>query len=280
MTSALPGHQIPYTPFTAFIPKQIERKTSGYPSDLPQAQLLDDTDDPLALLYNQLLRFVERDIGKIMDIAEKITVKTSESWSEELIGLPPKSNSAAGESSKEFQIMANVVWDEFGNAILDEIGGIVFSVGRPNEFRKVCLKSWTLGCFSIDIDRSSILKHYETTQSFIRSLELLAPTMEAVESMRQHPTYLAFERRWQLPVYFQLRWKEIVGTLEEMLTTVRLEPIIPKGKCIHVLELVTNLWYGQMARSLCLSLLLFGLVYLHVGAQRYTFLSFLIGSGD
>jgi hypothetical protein len=53
--------------------------------------------------------------------------------------------------------------------------------------------------------------------------------MHAVEALRRHPTYLAFERRWQLPVYFQLRWKEIVGTLEEMLSATRLEPIIPKG---------------------------------------------------
>jgi len=38
--------------------------------------------------------------------------------------------------------------------------------------------------------------------------------------MRSHPTYAAFERRWQLPVYFQLRWKEIVGRLEDTLNTV------------------------------------------------------------
>ena len=36
--------------------------------------------------------------------------------------------------------------------------------------------------------------------------------------MRTHPTYAAFQRRWQLPVYFQLRWKEIIGSLEETLT--------------------------------------------------------------
>lgn len=29
---------------------------------------------------------------------------------------------------------------------------------------------------------------------------------------------MAFERRWQLPVYFQLRWKEIVGKLESVLS--------------------------------------------------------------
>lgn len=37
--------------------------------------------------------------------------------------------------------------------------------------------------------------------------------------MRSHPTFGAFERRWQLPVYFQLRWKEIVGKLEDTLNT-------------------------------------------------------------
>jgi hypothetical protein len=35
--------------------------------------------------------------------------------------------------------------------------------------------------------------------------------------MRSHPIYTAFEQRWQLPVYFQLRWKEIVGKLENSL---------------------------------------------------------------
>ena len=35
--------------------------------------------------------------------------------------------------------------------------------------------------------------------------------------MREHPIYVAFQRRWQLNVYFQLRWKEIVGRLEDVL---------------------------------------------------------------
>jgi hypothetical protein len=48
-------------------------------------------------------------------------------------------------------------------------------------------------------------------------LEDLAPSARAVIAMRAHPTYASFERRWQLPVYFQLRWKEIVGAFEESL---------------------------------------------------------------
>jgi hypothetical protein len=42
--------------------------------------------------------------------------------------------------------------------------------------------------------------------------------------MATHPSFLAFERRWQLPVYFQLRWKDIVTRLEDSLSTSKLEP--------------------------------------------------------
>lgn len=42
--------------------------------------------------------------------------------------------------------------------------------------------------------------------------------------MRGHPIYATFERRWQLPVYFQLRWKEIVGNLENSLNESRVKP--------------------------------------------------------
>lgn len=73
------------------------------------------------------------------------------------------------------------------------------------------------------------LQHHETTQAFIRSLEFLAPSVHAIEAMRAHPTYSAFERRWQLPVYFQLRWKEIVNKLEVALSVTRLETAVKTG---------------------------------------------------
>lgn len=57
-----------------------------------------------------------------------------------------------------------------------------------------------------------------TTQSFIASLEVLAPSLHAIKQMRGHPVYLLFQKRWQLPVYFQLRWKDIVTGLESALS--------------------------------------------------------------
>lgn len=73
------------------------------------------------------------------------------------------------------------------------------------------------------------IQHHETTQAFTRALEFLAPSLHSIEVMRAHPTYTAFERRWQLPVYFQLRWKEIVTKVEESLATTRLERLSSKG---------------------------------------------------
>lgn len=69
-------------------------------------------------------------------------------------------------------------------------------------------------------------KNYEITQAFIRSLEFMAPSAQSVQSMRAHPVYSMFEKRWQLPVYFQMRWKEIVSKVEDALAL----PVEPSGK--------------------------------------------------
>ncbi|KAF7304568.1 Conserved oligomeric Golgi complex subunit 2-like [Mycena chlorophos] len=99
--------------------------------------------------------------------------------------IPRQARSSRHRDEDGFQIMGNVVWEEFGRSIMDELGLVVFAAGRPNEFRK----------------------HYEITQAFIRSLEFLAPSAQA------------------LPVYFQMRWKEIVGKMEEALANPRVELI-------------------------------------------------------
>ena len=66
-----------------------------------------------------------------MELAEKVSVKSRGSMG----AIPQKDNAQVNE--KAFNILANVIWDEFAHAIMDELGRIVFSVGRPDEFRKV-----------------------------------------------------------------------------------------------------------------------------------------------
>lgn len=193
----------PYTPFTAFATKQNPFEASHVSGPV---HLLDESNDALAKLYNQILRFIERDFGRIMEIAERVSLKAGSTNSQSSLALRSYDLGDAPQASAGgFEIMTNVVWAEIGRAIMDELGNVVFAPGNPNEFRK----------------------HHSTTQAFIRSLEFLAPSTHSVQNMRSHPVFTAFQRRWQLPVYFQLRWKEVITKLEETLSSRILDPEAP-----------------------------------------------------
>jgi hypothetical protein len=185
---------------------------SGKPTS-PYAHILDSSEDPLARLYNQILRFVERDLGRIMEVAEKVSVKSSNMPTSLLSGRPgfegftPQTSGPfqmppqARTDGQRFDIMANVIWEEFARAVMEDLGGVIFAAGRPSEFRR---------------------NHHLST-AFLRTLEFYAPSVQAVASMRTHQLYGAWEKRWQLPVYFQMRWKEVVGKVEEGLAVMKIE---------------------------------------------------------
>ncbi|OXG85296.1 hypothetical protein C349_02323 [Cryptococcus neoformans var. grubii Br795] len=102
---------------------------------------------------------------------------------------------ASKEVSENFDFFARVFWPEIGDTIVERLGNVIFAAGRPNDLHK----------------------YYTTSHKFLDLLESIAPSARSVLTMRSSPSYTAFERRWQLPVYFQLRWKEIVSSLEPSL---------------------------------------------------------------
>ncbi|KZO95535.1 COG complex component [Calocera viscosa TUFC12733] len=159
----------------------------------PQAPLLLTEDTPLAAVYNQLLRFADRELSSLMDASERISNahKGRRNPTE-----TPVENGQPEDSQNRFDFLANVFWAETASALMDEMGGQLFAVGRPDEF----------------------LINYHTTSAFMHSLETLAPSLTSVLTLRSHASRKAFDRRWQLPVYFQLRWKEIVASLEDVLS--------------------------------------------------------------
>jgi hypothetical protein len=220
----------PYTPFSAFAAKQnpfdFTFGSANSASNGLSAHLLDETSDPLASLYNRLLRFIDRDLVRIMEAAERICIKSGSR--RDIQTKPPldgAERAARRDESGGFDIMANVVWPEIGRTIMDELGSVIFAAGKPDQFRKV---RQLYGGRQARTDIPSV-QHHETTQAFIRSLEFLAPSAEAIQSMRAHPSFSAFDRRWQLPVYFQLRWKEIVTALEVALSVNRLDSAVTTG---------------------------------------------------
>ncbi|CAE6517893.1 unnamed protein product [Rhizoctonia solani] len=233
-----PTSLLPYTPFTPFAPLATAAASSFSPNVHPEILVpepdLGDTSgssndkndttstdeagggDALVGLYNKILRFVQRDVMGVVRVAESVSSKSRRGGHVfggmspgglgiSPGGLPPSSiigvspvgpgvvgtDPAATENPERIEIIANVVWAELARALMDELGGTVFAVGRPDEFRQ----------------------NYTTTQHLISALEALAPRA-SVPALRAHPLTTTFSRRWQLPVYFQLRWKDIVGKCE------------------------------------------------------------------
>ena len=134
----------PFTPYTAF----CERRASlGGPffyvaNENSKLPLLDETDDNLAAFYNNLLRFVEKDCRTIMDVTAKIGARhgkkhmpVPEAVEDNMLDDPDEGEHLT--TSSHFELMANVVWAEIGQALMEELGAVIFSAGRPAEFRKV-----------------------------------------------------------------------------------------------------------------------------------------------
>lgn len=91
---------------------------------LVAAPRLDETDNPLAVLYNGILTFLDRDLKRIMDVAERISARIGR----EVDGAV---------DARGFEVLANVIWAEIARALMDELGSALFAAGRPDEFRKV-----------------------------------------------------------------------------------------------------------------------------------------------
>lgn len=123
----------PYTPFTASVSYQdLAPSHMSTQHAVPSIPSIEDIDNPLAQIYNHILRFVSRHIKDIMEIAEKISRNK----------LPKERISTSVVISTEdttqgFQILAYVVWEEIANAIINDIGDVVFTAGRPDELQKV-----------------------------------------------------------------------------------------------------------------------------------------------
>jgi len=73
-----------------------------------------------------------------MSLAEKIVLKPHRQARVEKNTDTPEANGNSEMEKRGFRIMSDVVWEELGRAIMDEIGSIVFAAGNPKEFRLVC----------------------------------------------------------------------------------------------------------------------------------------------
>ncbi|CAG0891091.1 unnamed protein product [Darwinula stevensoni] len=61
------------------------------------------------------------------------------------------------------------------------------------------------------------MQRYMASMEFLSTFEQLCGSQASVARLRNHPSYVIFINKWNLPVYFQMRFQEISGALEKAL---------------------------------------------------------------
>ncbi|BGP23394.1 hypothetical protein JCM10295v2_002290 [Rhodotorula toruloides] len=145
---------------------------------------------PLAALYNRILAFISHDCGVLLDVGERVLAIPHERRRIDAAGAASEANET--EKVEGFEILTNVLFDEIGTALMGELGGVIYAAGRPTVFHQ----------------------NYLLTTAFVSCIESLSPTLARLTSLRSHSTYTTLLKRFQLPVYFQLRFKDAVTSVE------------------------------------------------------------------
>ncbi|KAN0065911.1 hypothetical protein ACQY0O_001044 [Thecaphora frezii] len=155
------------------------------------------SDQGLVHLYNKILAFAATDAWQVCDAAEA-TSSHGTSAAPPIGGVGDVSAAAtvAVDSKTTCDVFVNVLWEEVATRLMDEeLASSIFFVGRPDAF----------------------YKNYTISSAFLDRFASLAPSPRAYSALLRHPHWLVFRKRWQLPVYFQMRCREIITKLEDEL---------------------------------------------------------------
>lgn len=82
---------------------------------------------------------------------------------------------------------------------------------------------------------------YQNTNAFLEGIEELLQQPERVQQFHAHPQYKQLQHKWNLPVYFQIRFQEIGGALESACMKTaeiesadgRLKPFASASACLQ-----------------------------------------------
>ncbi len=89
----------------------------------------------------------------------------------------------SSSSSKEFDFLVRAFFPEVVEQLDESVGG-VFSAGNPDKF----------------------FANYQTSMEFLTDFERELGSLEAVNVFRESAAYNSFTGRWNLPIYFQIRF--------------------------------------------------------------------------
>ncbi|XP_055791393.1 conserved oligomeric Golgi complex subunit 2-like [Salvelinus fontinalis] len=120
-----------------------------------------------------------------------------------------------------YDFLVNSVWPEIIKGIEERIASL-FNAGNPDTF---------YDRYTISID-------------FVRKFERQCGSQTSVRRLRAHTSYQSFHNKWNLPIYFQLRYKEIAACLENAIAD-GLEAA-PAGSSYHLL--VSQVLWNSLVR--------------------------------
>nr|XP_033794454.1 conserved oligomeric Golgi complex subunit 2 isoform X2 [Geotrypetes seraphini] len=103
-------------------------------------------------------------------------------------------SSAKADIVPGYDFLVNSVWPVIVYGLEEKLPSL-FNPGNPDVFHE----------------------KYTISMDFVRKFERQCGSQASVRRLRAHPAYQEFNNKWNLPVYFQIRFKEIAGSLEEAL---------------------------------------------------------------
>ncbi|XP_067567225.1 conserved oligomeric Golgi complex subunit 2 isoform X2 [Pseudorca crassidens] len=106
-------------------------------------------------------------------------------------------SSEKGNTVPGYDFLVNSVWPEIVRGLEEKLPSL-FNAGNPDAFHQ----------------------KYTISMDFVRTFERQCGSQASVKRLRAHPAYHSFNNKWNLPVYFQIRFREIAGSLEAALTDV------------------------------------------------------------
>ncbi|CAO2609426.1 Conserved oligomeric Golgi complex subunit 2 [Lemmus lemmus] len=90
-----------------------------------------------------------------------------------------------------YDFLVNSVWPEIVRGLEEKLPSL-FNPGNPDAFHE----------------------KYTVSMDFVQRFERQCGSQASVKRLRAHPAYHSFSNKWNLPVYFQLRFREVAGSLE------------------------------------------------------------------
>ncbi|XP_062938807.1 conserved oligomeric Golgi complex subunit 2 isoform X2 [Cynocephalus volans] len=157
--------------------------------------------DGLRVMYSKLLEFVPHHCRLLREVTGgaisrfqcgSIRGEASEHEESKLHLSSEKGSAVPG-----YDFLVNSVWLEIVRGLEEQLPSL-FNPGDPDAFHE----------------------KYTISMDFVRRFERQCGSQASVKRLRAHPAYHSFNNKWNLPVYFQIRFSEIAGSLEAALTDV------------------------------------------------------------